>query len=281
MAKDGSGLAAPVWNARRPSLNSDAPWSTPEAAAARVLGIQRKLHKWASDDQDRRFTDLHNLVCDPATLQVAWLRVRANRGSRSAGVDGDTAYYVEHRLGVQPLLTELREELRSGSYRPLPVRERMIPKRDGKLRRLGIATIRDRVVQAAMKLVLEPIFEVDFAPCSYGFRPGRRAQDAIDAIRVAAKEGRRWIVDADIRAYFDSIDKAKLLAMVAERLSDRRMLAVLRSWLDSGVLDGETLLDPETGTPQGGVISPLLANLYLTVLDRAFEALGSRFRLVR
>ena len=161
-------------------MNSGASWREPSLAQARVLGMQRKLNKWAQDDQDRRFSDLHNLVCDPVTLQVAWLRVRANRGSRSAGVDGDTAYYIEHRLGVPKFLAGLREELRSGSYRPLPVRERMIPKHGGKFRRLGIATIRDRVVQAAVKLVLEPIFEAGFQPCSYGFRPGRRAQVLAD-----------------------------------------------------------------------------------------------------
>ena len=185
-------------------MNSGAPLLEPLVAQARVLGIQRKLNKWAQDDQDRRFKDLHNLVCDPVTLQVAWLRVRANRGSRSAGVDGDTAYYVEQRLGVQQLLSELRVELRSGSYRPLPVRERMIPKRGGKLRRLGIATIRDRVVQAAVKLVLEPIFEVDFQPCSYGFRPGRRAQDAIAEVHYLTTRSYEWITEADIKACLES-----------------------------------------------------------------------------
>jgi RNA-directed DNA polymerase len=170
MAKGGSGLAAPDWKTRRSSLNSDASWPTPEAAAERVLEIQRKLHKWATTDQDRRFSDLHNLVCDPATLMVAWRRVRANRGSRSAGVDGQTAYHVEQVLGVERFLAGLREELRSGSFRPRPVRERRIPKRGGKKRRLGIPTVADRVVQAALKLVLEPVFEADFQPCSYGFR---------------------------------------------------------------------------------------------------------------
>ena len=151
-------------------------WS-PEAAARRVLGIQRKLHKWASKDRVRRFWDLHNLVCDPATLTVAWRKVRRNRGSRSAGVDGQTAYHVEQVLGVERFLSNLREELRSGSFRPVAVRERQIPKRGAKKRRLGIPTISDRVVQAALKLVLEPVFEADFQTCSYGFRPGRRTQD--------------------------------------------------------------------------------------------------------
>src|SRR5450755_229175 len=132
MAKGSSGLAAPVWNARRSPVNTGAPWPVPKEAEARVLGIQRKLHKWASDDPNRRFNDLHNLVCDPATLMMAWLRVRSNRGSRSAGVDGQTARHVEQQVGVEKFLDGLREELRSGSFRPLPVKERLIPKRGGK-----------------------------------------------------------------------------------------------------------------------------------------------------
>jgi RNA-directed DNA polymerase len=128
MAKGDSGLAAPVWKARRSSLNSGAPWPTPETAAERVLGIQRKLHRWACDDQSRRFSDLHNLVCDRATLLVAWNRVRGNRGARSAGVDGQTAAHVEQVLGVERFLEELREQLSAGSFRPVPVKERRIPK---------------------------------------------------------------------------------------------------------------------------------------------------------
>jgi RNA-directed DNA polymerase len=137
MAKGSSGLAAPVWKARRSSVNTGASWPSVEQAGVRVLGIQRKLHKWAGDDQARRFDDLHNLVCDPATMLMAWQRVRGNRGSRSAGVDGRTAYHVERVLGVERFLDGLREQLRSGSYRPVPVRERMIPKRGGRRRRLG------------------------------------------------------------------------------------------------------------------------------------------------
>ncbi len=151
-------------------MNSGGPWPAPKLARERVLGIQRKLHRWSTDDQDRRFDDLHNLVCDPATLMVAWTRVRANRGSRSAGVDGQTARYIEQVLGVERFLEVLREELRTGTFRPLPVKERLIPKRGAtkRFRRLGVPALRDRVVQAALKLVLEPIFEADFQPCSPG-----------------------------------------------------------------------------------------------------------------
>jgi hypothetical protein len=140
-------------------------------AERRVREIQTKLHRWATDDPDQQFHDLFNLVCDPAFLLVAWQRVRGNRGARAAGVDGDTAFVIEQRRGVDAFLTEIRDELKARQFRPLPVRERMIPKANGKQRRLGIATVRDRVVQAALKLVLEPIFEADFLPCSYGFGP--------------------------------------------------------------------------------------------------------------
>jgi RNA-directed DNA polymerase len=188
-----------------------------------VLGIQRKLHKWAEDRRERRFNDLHNLVCDPATLMVAWRRVRPNRGSRSAGVDRQNAYDIERRLGVERFLGELREELRAGSFRPQPVKQRLIPKRGGRLRRLGIATVRDRVVQAALKLVLEPIFEADFEPCSYGFRPGRRAQDAIAKIHylTSAPRNYEWMVEADIEACFDRIDHAALMGRVRGRSGTR------------------------------------------------------------
>ncbi len=147
-----------------------------------VLGIQTKLHQWAADSPNRRFCDLYNLVIDPAVLFEAWRRVRGNRGSRSAGVDGQTAYYVETERGTEAFLGDLWDDLKARRFQPLPVRERMIPKASGKLHRLGIPTVRDRVVQAALKLVLEPIFEADFKPCSYGFRPKRRAQDAIAEI---------------------------------------------------------------------------------------------------
>src|SRR5450755_4600638 len=165
----------------RSGVNTPAPLAV-HKAEERVLGWQTKLHRWTVQDEQARFGDLFNLVCDPATLLVAWERVKRNRGSKTAGVDGQTRKQVE-QAGVNGVLAKLREELQSGTYRPLPARERLIPKRSGKLRRLGISAFRDRIVQTATKLVLEPIFEADFCPTSYGFRPGRRAQDAIGEVR--------------------------------------------------------------------------------------------------
>jgi RNA-directed DNA polymerase len=236
-------------------LNSDAPLPVP-MAQERVLEIQRKLHKWAQDDQDRRFSDLHNLVCDPATLQVAWQRVRTNRGSRSAGVDGQTAAYVEKVLGVERFLGDLREELRSGGFRPDAVKQRAIPKRGGKLRYLGIATVRDRVVQAALKLVLEPIFEVDFEPCSYGFRPGRRAWDAIAEVRHFTSRSYVWIVEADIQACFDELSHSAILDLVRRRIADNRVLALVKAFMKAGILTEQGTLERTiTGTPQGGILT--------------------------
>jgi RNA-directed DNA polymerase len=185
-------------------VNTGAPWPTLEDAEARVLGIQTKLHRWATDDPDCRFGDLFNLVCDPAFLLVAWRRVRSNKGARSAGVDGVTARSIQAGHGEERMLAELRADLKARTFVPLPVRERLIPKTGGKVRRLGIATIRDRVVQAACKLVLEPIFEADFKPCSYGFRPGRRAHDAIAEIHYLASRSYEWVLEGDITACLDS-----------------------------------------------------------------------------
>jgi len=150
-------------------VNTGASWPSGKQARARVRGIQTKLHRWATDDPDRRFVDLFNLVVDPATLMVAWARVRRNRGARTAGVDGQTAHYIEAVRGEESFLAELRSDLKAGRFVPLPVRERMIPKPGGQRRRLGIPAVRDRVVQAALLIVLEPIWEADFKPCSYGF----------------------------------------------------------------------------------------------------------------
>ncbi|HEX9234784.1 MAG TPA: group II intron reverse transcriptase/maturase [Actinomycetota bacterium] len=260
-------------------MNTGAPWPNHQEAEARVLGIQTKLHQWATDDPARRFDDLYNLICDPATLVYAWRRVRSNRGARTAGVDGETAHYIEAVRGEQAFLSELRDDLKARRFQPDPVRERMIPKANGKLRRLGIATVRDRVVQAALKTVLEPIFEADFQPCSYGFRPGRRAQDAIAEIHFLASRSYEWIVEGDIKACFDEISHSALLDRVRRRIGDRRILALVKAFLKAGILgeDGE-LRDSHTGAPQGGILSPVLSNVALSVLDehfaRAWEATG-------
>jgi RNA-directed DNA polymerase len=181
-------------------VNTDEPELRLYQAERRVLEIQAKLHRWARDDAHRRFDDLHNLVTDPAFLLIAWDRVRGNKGARTAGVDRRTALSIMAMQGVERFLNELRSQLKHGSFRPLPVRERMIPKASGKKRRLGIPTIADRVVQASLKLVLEPIFEADFLPCSYGFRPKRRAHDAIAETRLLTSKSYEWIVEGDIAA---------------------------------------------------------------------------------
>ena len=254
-------------------MNTGAPWPTPSEAEARVLRMQAKLHRWATDDHARRFVDLFNLVADPAFLLVAWRRVLGNRGARSAGIDGQTAHDIEAGRGEESFLADLRADLRARTFRPVPVRERMIPKDGGKRRRLGIPTVRDRVVQAALKLVLEPIFEADFAPCSYGFRPGRRAQDAIAEIHLFTSRSYEWVVDADISACFDEIDHRALLGRVRARIGDRRVLALVAAFLRAGILGEDGVeRDTATGTPQGGILSPLLANIALSVLDEHFVA---------
>ncbi len=229
------------------------------AAERRVLEIQAKLHQWARSDPGRRFDDLYNLVCDPAFLRVAWYRVRGNRGARSAGVDGMTAWHVENTVGVETLVGGLREALKARSFRPLPVRERMIPKPGtSKKRRLGIATVRDRVVQAALKLVLEPVFEADFLPCSYGFRPNRRAWDAVAEVRYLASHNRNyeWVVEGDIKACFDEISHVGLMNRVRARVGDKRVLALVKAFLKAGILREDGALEnTSAGTPQGSLCS--------------------------
>jgi RNA-directed DNA polymerase len=253
-------------------VNTGAPWPTAELAEARVLGIQAKLHRWAIDDPTRRFDDLFNLVCDPAFLLVGWRRVRGNMGARTAGVDGQTAAYIEWVRGEAAFLAELRADLKARRFAPLPVRERMIPKPGSrKRRRLGIPTVRDRVVQAALKLVLEPIFEADFQPCSYGFRPRRRAHDALAEIHLLASHSYEWVVEGDIEACFDTIDHTALLQRMRRRVGDKRVLGLVRAFCKAGILtEAGQVQDTITGTPQGGILSPLLANIALSVLDEHF-----------
>ena len=251
-------------------MNTDAPWPSLDEARSRVLEIQAKLHQWATDSPDRRFGDLFNLVCDPAFLTVGWDRVRGNRGARTAGVDGVKPRAIGAKDGEE-FLRELRDDLKARRFTPLPVRERMIPKASGKLRRLGIPTARDRVVQASLKLVLEPIFEADFHPCSYGFRPMRRAQDAIEEIRHFARLSYELVLEGDIASCFDEISHVGLLDRVRERVADKRVVGLVKAFLIAGILSEDgAVRGTKTGTPQGGILSPLLANIALSVLDEHF-----------
>ena len=249
-------------------MNTDGPDQVLLHAERRVLEIQTKLHRWASDDPHRRFDDLYNLVTDPAFLLVAWDRVRGNKGARTAGVDGETAHYIEAVRGLQGFLSALRDDLKARTFEPLPARRRAIPKAGGKLRYLGIATIRDRVAQASLKLVLEPIFEADFLPCSYGFRPNRRAHDAVAEVHHFTSRSYEWVVEGDIKACFDEISHPALMDRVRDRVGDKRVLALVKAFLKAGILteDG-TLSDTDAGTPQGSILSPLLSNVALSVLD--------------
>lgn len=255
-------------------LNGGAREPVPSGSWSRVSEMQAKLHRWAAADPGRRFDDLFNLVHDPATLTVAFDRVAGNRGARTAGTDGLTVARIEREIGVREFLDGLRASVKAGEFGPQPVLERKIPKPggSGKVRRLGIPTIADRVVQAALKLVLEPIFEADFEPVSFGFRPNRRAHDAIADIHQFGSRGYHWVLDADIEACFDSIDHAALMDRVRLRVKDKRVLALVKSFLKAGILTelGERE-DTPTGTPQGGILSPLLANIALSVLDEHFQ----------
>ena len=231
-----------------------------------VRELQRKLWAAAKQSPERRFHALYDRIYRGDVLMEGWKRVRANRGA--AGVDKQTLADVES-YGVQRLLAELAEVLRAGSYRPAPARRRDIPKPAGGVRPLGIPTVRDRIVQAAAKIVCEPIFEADFLSCSYGYRRKKSATDALEAIRVAFSKGYVWAVEFDIADFFGSIDHDVVMGLVERRISDRRTLKLIRGWLGAGVMVDGAYQETVSGTPQGGVISPLLANIVLHELDAA------------
>ncbi len=230
-----------------------------------VTRLQHRLGAAAKRDEGRRFHALFDRIWRRDVLEKAWNRVKRNQGA--AGVDSETIASIV-ALGEESFLNELSKTLRAGKYRPQAVRRHWIPKANGGRRPLGIPTVRDRVVQTATKLVLEPIFEVDFKDCSYGFRPGRSSTQALEAIRLRGS-GRKgnFVFDADIRDFFGSLDREILMERVKRRVSDRRVLSLIWKWLEAGVMEDGRETKLLSGTPQGGVISPLLSNIYLSFLD--------------
>jgi RNA-directed DNA polymerase len=241
----------------------------------RVRALQRVLYRCAKQDRDRRFHVLFDKVARSDVLERAWREVRANHGAR--GVDGITIDAVEGS-GVGDFLDELAAQLRVGRYRPRPLRRVHIPKPGwpGQSRPLGIPTVADRVVMAAARIVLEPIFEADFLPMSYGFRPQRSAHHALETVRTTVNWGKVWVLDADIQSCFDEISHDALIAQLGRRVSDQRLVKLLRGWLRTGVFEGGIVSAIEAGTPQGSPLSPLLANIALHVLDERWQHEGQR-----
>ncbi len=246
---------------------------TPEE---KVRDLQEGLHRSAKRDPRRRFHQLYDKVASSWVLAVAWKEVRANKGA--AGPDGVRIEDVE-AAGVEAFLDELSRELRERRYRTGPIRRHYIPKANGKLRPLGIPNVRDRVVQAAVKLVIEPIFEADLPDTAYGFRPNRDAHQAMDVIREQLLAGRVEVIDADLQSYFDTIPHDHLMKLVARRIVDRGILWLIKQWLEAAVIEPDGSTGPsgrknDKGTPQGGVISPLLANLYHACIPHLWERRG-------
>lgn len=237
----------------------------------KVRQLQNKLYLTAKKCGSRRFHALYDKVYRDDVLFEAWKRVKANKGS--GGVDGIRIEDIE-AMGIEKYLTDIKTELENGVYKPSPVKRVMIPKPDGRERPLGIPTVKDRIVQMATKIAIEPVFEADFKDCSYGFRPKRSAKQALEKVRKACNNKGYYVVDADIERFFDNVNQEKLMVLVEQRVSDRRILKLIRQWLRSGILYGNILTVSELGTSQGSVISPMLANIYLNTLDKLWEKYG-------
>ena len=255
----------------RPEAGPDDPRTWSWVAAS--VWTDRMLAALGNGVRGGKWHSLIDKVDAPQTLWAAWQRVAANHGA--AGIDRMSVERFEAK--AEHYLTELARALREGSYQPDPVRRVHIPKGKGKTRPLGIATVKDRVVQAALKLVLEPIFEKEFLPVSFGFRPGRSCKDALRVVDQALKDGSTWVVDADLQSYFDTIPKDPLLALVREKVSDGQVLELVKRFLAQDVMEGMERWTPIAGTPQGSVISPLMSNLYLHGLDVLMSEAGHRY----
>lgn len=256
-----------------------------QQASAWLLNVQRKLYQWSKANPNEKYCDLWNWVTSSYNLQCAWRRVASNRGARTAGVDGKTVKKIRRDQGEDAFLAKLREELRTGSYRPSPCRRRLIPKRGkpGEFRPLGIPTVRDRVVQSAVKQIVEPIFEAGFWHVSYGFRPGRGCHGALEHIRMTirpraiAHDGKRrtapypWVIEGDIKSCFDRIDHHQLMERVRTRIGDLKVTRLLGGFLKAGAMSEMEFSRTDAGTPQGGIISPLLANIALSAIEEKYE----------
>jgi RNA-directed DNA polymerase len=262
------------------SVDTDRP-----ADEAWILSVQRKLYQWGKANPDDAWRDMWGWMTDLRTLRSAWRRVASNKGKRSAGVDGMTVGRIRLKVGEQRFLEGLQEELRSGAYRPSPSRRKLIPKagKPGQFRPLGIPTVKDRVVQGAIKLLLEPIFEAQFWNVSYGFRPGRSVHGALERIRLAIQPRKRdqdghrrrlpypWIIEGDIKGCFDNLSHHHLLWRLRQRIADRRMTRLVGRFLKAGVLAEDQFLRTNSGSPQGGIVSPLLSNIALSAIEERYE----------
>jgi group II intron reverse transcriptase/maturase len=271
-----SAASKPLGQAMYVALQSDKDW---------IQSVQRTLYTRSKNDLDYVFDKLWGLVTDPRNLRFAAARVARNKGHRTAGVDGITVRKIAHGEGIDPFLSRLRAELRTRSYRPSPARRVLIPKpgQPGKYRPLGIPTVKDRIVQAALKNVLEPIFEADFYPVSYGFRPGKSVFGALEHLRMLLRPWReaeteaqrrlpyQWAIEGDIRGCFDHIDHHALMVRVRRRVGDPKVCQLITVFLKSGVMSGEQYTRTDFGTPQGGILSPLLANIALSAIEERYE----------